>query len=247
MMRLEGMTLHRTDDLLVVNKPAGISLLADRAGDPCLWTLLKEELASERRTPLLVHRLDKGTSGVLLVALTRSMQSELTAAFQRHAIRKSYVAVATGEFPAGPGGLIDLPLREGRKKRFRVAGQRADIQPTRRCGMMTWRLTRQDPAEAVAGHPSQTYFRFLPGGGTRRVVLLHPVTGRTHQIRVHMAWCGWPLVGDTLYGVPDSPEQSAPRLMLHCRAVTLPRGLHIPRRFMAPLPADFAPAGGARA
>jgi tRNA pseudouridine65 synthase len=87
-MRLDE--LHRSRDLLVLDKPADVSMFADRAGAPCLWDALKDALGAEGRRPYAVHRLDKGTSGVLLVALTPARQAELTRAFAARAVRKFY-------------------------------------------------------------------------------------------------------------------------------------------------------------
>ncbi|MCE2437588.1 MAG: RNA pseudouridine synthase, partial [Pseudomonadales bacterium] len=103
-------------------------------------------------------------------------------------------------------------LRQGRKHRYRVAGLRSAIQAS----SSSWRIDSRE------GLPSVTRVRCLRGGVTRSLVALQPVTGRTHQLRVHMAWIGHPIVGDTIYGKPFSPAQRASRLLLHCRRVVLP-------------------------
>ena len=140
--------LHRSDDLLVLNKPANISLLADRSGEPCYWDALKQALGD--RSPYLVHRLDKGTSGVLLVALTRSAQRELTRAFQRRAVRKFYVAWVVGALALTSTHTIDLPLKRGRKSRFRVAGPREQIRRSEH----RWLLDEPDGACLLYTSPS---------------------------------------------------------------------------------------------
>ena len=78
------------------------------------------------------------------------------------------------------------------------------------------------PAPARSGHPSQTRFRKLRQTERRALLLLQPLTGRTHQLRVHLAWIGHPIVGDRLYGTPDSPDQSAERLQLHSHRLVVP-------------------------
>ena len=206
--------------LLVINKPSGVSLLADRTGAPSLLPALKETYDH----PRLVHRLDKGTSGLLLVALDERVQSELNRAFNARSIRKHYVTAVCGHVPAGRTMTIDLPLRKGRKSRYRVAGLREEIRPTPH----GWVIDSAD------GHASLTRFRALDKGVHRCLVAVQPLTGRSHQIRVHLAWIGHAVVGDHLYGRPDSAEQSWPRLALHCHR------MHVPGRgtFSVPVPED---------
>jgi 23S rRNA-/tRNA-specific pseudouridylate synthase len=202
--------LYRTSDLLAIDKPSGVSLLADRSGAPCLWDELRNELAPLE--PLSVHRIDKGTSGVLLIALTRARQAQLTQAFQRREVRKFYLARVGGDLDlGGHTGLIDLPLTKGRKSRYRVAGLRERI--TRR--NQHWRLS----GRSIAGHDSVSRLRRIGGGNGQTVLLLQPLTGRTHQLRVHLSWIGFPILGDHLYGKPAASEQAWPRLALHCHRI----------------------------
>lgn len=208
--------VHQDANVMVVNKPSGISLLADRSGAPCLWDQFPELLGGK---PYLVHRLDKPTSGLLILARTVESQRRLTRAFQRREIRKYYLAWVQGTPPVA--GTIDLPLRKGRKSRFRVAGGRAEIE--RVGGLWHLRGAADDAKPAPRdGHASQTRFRRLLQRGTRSLVLLQPLTGRTHQLRVHMAWIGYPIMGDLLYGSPAAPAQRAPRLQLHCHRLVVP-------------------------
>lgn len=218
--------LARDEHLAVLDKPAGVSLLADRSGAGCLWDTLPDRLGTK---PYLVHRLDKGTSGVLLVALDPSTQRQLTRAFQARAVRKYYLAWVVGIPPGGRTRTIDLPLRKGRKSRYRVAGPRESIQRT----ADGWSLGAPDGD----GHPSVTRLRVLRHRGERTLVLAAPVTGRTHQIRVHLAWIGHPLLGDHLYGRPQAPAQQAPRLQLHCHRLVVPGY----GSFAAAPPADWLP------
>ena len=201
--------IHLDPDLAVVNKPSGVSLLSDRSGAPCLWDSLRAELGK----PFLVHRLDKGTSGVLAIARNQAVQSRLTRAFRDRAVRKIYLARVTGTLQVRGTGVIDLPLRPGRKGRFRVAGARAGIL---RAGDR-WSHPHPD-----GGHASQTRFRVLGRDAGESLLLLQPLTGRTHQIRVHLSWIGHPVLGDGLYGKPRSPQQRADRLMLHAYRLRLP-------------------------
>ena len=210
--------LHRDADLAVINKPPDVSLLADRSGADCLWDALPSVLGCK---PYLVHRLDKPTSGVLLIALTLAAQQTLTRAFAARQLRKFYLAWVVGH--PGAAGRIDLPLRKGRKSRFRVAGQRADIE--HHDG--GWRLNADADApgnRAQEAHPSITRLRTLVRTQDRSLLLLQPLTGRTHQLRVHLAWIGHPILGDRLYGTPDAPAQRTDRLQLHSHRIVLPDG-----------------------
>ena len=203
--------IYQDADVMALHKPSGISLLADRSGAPCVWEALPDLLNGK---PYLVHRLDKPTSGVLLIARHPASERRLTRAFHMRQIRKFYLAWVQGMPPRA--GTIDLPLRKGRKSRYRVAGNRADIELRN----SVWRL--KNPQETDGGHDSLTRLRCLIAGTARSLVLLQPRTGRTHQLRVHLAWIGHPILGDALYGVPDSPEQRAARLQLHCHRLVVP-------------------------
>ena len=217
------------DDLLVFNKPSGLSVLADHDASRCLWDLLVEALAPDNR-PFQVHRLDKPTSGVLLVATSQARQRQLTKAFEARQVRKYYLARLTEPLPrplpSQSTRLIDLPLRKGRKSRYRIAGQRSAITQAAR----GWQLAPDSPAEANA-HPSRTRVRALADNR----VLLQPITGRTHQLRVHLAWIGYPILGDHLYGAPKAAAQQWPRLALHCHRLVIP-GVG---SFRASAPSDF--------
>lgn len=229
--------LYRDRRIVVIDKPAGLSTLADRQGDSSLWSMLPDLLNAR---PYLVHRLDKGTSGVMLIALDVPTQSELTRAFAARRVGKFYLAQTVGvpgsDLPGRATRSIDLPLRPGRKSRFRVAGNRADIIASAR----GWRLSTPVADASVTtrpaapgsdaangngeGRPSLTHIRVLATAPDRQraLVLCAPVTGRTHQIRVHLAWIGHALVGDSLYGKPNDPLQQADRLMLHCHRLVVP-------------------------
>lgn len=256
--------LFRDDDLVVLDKPSGISLFADRSGNPCLWDLLHDFYRSENLgPPRQVHRLDKGTSGVLLVALSERAQRALTRQFTRREVSKTYIAV-TRAVPVPPRAVIDLPLCPGRKGRFRVAGPRAEIELVKGPSLPVWRLRPGAPVPAGRSpHPSRTQYRALGTVSRGNLVLLRPATGRTHQLRVHLAWLSWPIVGDPLYekhppktvrmaALPELPikttETSRPesplRLLLHCHKIAVWDTWTAPHRyrrlvFRAPLPAAF--------
>jgi tRNA pseudouridine32 synthase/23S rRNA pseudouridine746 synthase/23S rRNA pseudouridine1911/1915/1917 synthase len=201
--------LFENEAVLVLNKPSGLAVLQDRATEINLWTLL-----AERGRHFLVHRIDKGTSGVLIVAKSQPTQRALTKLFADRSIQKFYVAQVLGAFPEGGTRLIDLPLKPGRKSRYRIAGDRADIH---RQGY-TYRLQQKsgDGVEAI------TRVRLLRREAERSLVLASPLTGRTHQLRVHLSWIGHPIAGDHLYGKPGSTSQRSDRLRLHCHRLVIP-------------------------
>ncbi len=192
----------------MLNKPAPLSLLADRHAEDNLWDQLKQHPGK----PFLVHRLDKGTSGVLLIARNAATQKTLTRAFAARQVDKYYLAWVVGQFPTGVTQQINLPLCKGRKSRYRVAGQRENI----RCVAHRYEVLQdRDGVDAL------TRVRCLYQGPHTSLLLIKPTTGRTHQIRVHLSWLGYPILGDHLYGSPTDPQQQAPRLQLHCRHIVI--------------------------
>ncbi|MEJ2756393.1 MAG: RNA pseudouridine synthase, partial [Gammaproteobacteria bacterium] len=157
---------------------------------------------------------------------------------------KYYLAICMGE-PSPSNGCIDLPLCPGRKSRFRVAGQRDSIFLNQKLDTATWMLPPS--VDSVTPdrkfYPSQTLFHTIFSDGQYSLLMLKPITGRTHQIRVHLAWIGHQLLGDTLYGRPSSSIQQADRLALHSFRLQLTEnwlaGVAPQKRvFQAPIP-DF--------
>lgn len=221
-------TIFEDEDIWVYNKPSGRPILKDRTGVPDLWTELK--LGDK---PYLVHRLDKGTSGVWVVAKNADKQAELTRHFNRRDVSKYYCALVDGRLPGGTRH-IDLPLTRGRKSRYRIAGQRSEI---------SFAHGRYQVVQDRPGLDALTSIRRLSQADGRTLILAHPHTGRTHQIRVHLAWLGLPIVGDELYNPAsrqvrsDQPaaRSAKSRLLLHAHYLRLP-GLP---PFRAALPERF--------
>ncbi len=192
--------VHEGAYLIVLCKPAGLLAVPGRGAD-------KQDSLSARaqlRWPdaLVVHRLDMATSGLMLMARGPQMQRALSLAFGQHHIHKRYEAVVagrpqTGGADAAGWSTIDLPIA-------------AD-----------WPNRPLRVVDALSGKPSLTRWRTLAydaAGDTTRVSL-EPVTGRTHQLRVHMKAIGHPILGDMLYG--DAASQArAPRLLLHACSLT---------------------------
>ena len=200
--------VFENEDFLALNKPSGISVLQDRQSP----THLFDEIRREFPGTALTHRIDKGTSGLLLVAKNDVYKRKLSRAFAKRRIQKFYIGVVCGHVARGKTLTIDLPLRKGRKSRYRIAGLREEIR-THADG---WRIA------STEGYDSMTRIRVLRTSRQRSLVLCRPITGRTHQLRVHLAWIGHAIVGDPLYGAGDSPEQRWHRLALHCHRLVLP-------------------------
>lgn len=179
--------VYEDDDLLVLNKPAGVAMhpKADDASAPSLAAMLTGYLG-EGSVPHFVSRLDKGTSGLLIAAKSGYVHDRLRRALHSDNLRREYRAVAVGAVTPDHG-VIDAPIG------------RADGSIIRRC-------VRAD------GLPSLTEYKTLQTNERFTLLRLRPQTGRTHQLRVHMAYLGYPLAGDWLYGTEDKNLIARPAL-----------------------------------
>ena len=185
--------LHADTTLLAFDKPAGLLCVPGRGADKqdCLAT------RAQARWPdaMVVHRLDMATSGVVLMARGALAQRQLSIAFAQHETEKTYVAVVHGQL-ADDTGEIDLPLA-------------AD-----------WPNRPLQKVDRLHGKTSLTRYRVLQrdtATNTTRVEL-QPVTGRSHQLRVHLLALGHPILGDALYA-PPAVQAAAPRLLLHAQSL----------------------------
>jgi len=176
--------LHVDERLVVVDKPAGLLSVPGRTEPDCASARVQALYPDA----LVVHRLDQPTSGLLLFARGVQVQRQLSAEFAERRVGKLYVAVVAGRLDGE--GLIDLPVG-------------AD-----------WPNRPRQQVNVERGKPSQTRWRALAHEGPHTRVALEPLTGRTHQLRVHLAHVGHAMLGDTLYAAPDIAAAS-PRLLLH--------------------------------
>lgn len=188
--------VHEDAALVVLDKPAGLLAVPGRGPDKsdCLSARAQARWPDAR----IVHRLDQATSGLMLLARGAGMQRALSSAFAERRVQRDYQALVHGRLDAdGPDWqLIDLPLRPDWPNRPR---SRVDLEH---------------------GKPSRTRWRPLGWDRVRAAtrVALQPITGRSHQLRLHLAALGHPIVGDALYGPAGD---AAPRLMLHACALAL--------------------------
>jgi RluA family pseudouridine synthase len=204
--------LYQDGDCVAVLKPCGVAAVPEQAGDTaCLSARLGLQLGV-RVFP--VHRLDKDVSGVILYALTADAHRALNRAFEQRRVHKTYLAVVRGIVQADEG-VIRHPLREFGSGRMGV--------------------------DEVKGKPSETQFKVLQRRQAFSLVQLHPLTGRRHQLRVHLYSVGHPIAGDKRYGSPEL-RQDFPRLMLTSAgiALALPSGNTL--ELSGVIPADFVEA-----
>jgi tRNA pseudouridine32 synthase/23S rRNA pseudouridine746 synthase len=181
------MILHCDATIVVADKPAGLPAVPGRPAElhDCLWA----RVCAEVPDALVVHRLDMATSGLMLFARGAAVQRMLGAAFAARRVDKRYVAVVAGRV-AADGGEIDLPLAADWPNRPRQV-----VDPER-------------------GKASLTRYTVLERGAASTRLELEPSTGRTHQLRVHLAALGHPILGDTLYA-DAAGQAAATRLLLH--------------------------------
>jgi 23S rRNA pseudouridine1911/1915/1917 synthase len=219
--------LYEDANVLVLNKPQG--MVIHPAGGNWTGTLvnallgyctsLKSNFAADESRPGIVHRLDKDTSGVIIAAKNAEAREFLARQFRSRAVHKRYLAIIAGYLPRSRGRIDTWIARDPHhRKRF------------------TCLLSG---SKASRGKRALTFYRELERGAGCALVALRPLTGRTHQLRVHMAHLGCPIVGDRLYGWrPRGRGHVA--LMLHAQRlrITLP-GEKSPRTFQAPIPERF--------
>ncbi|MBO0736323.1 MAG: RluA family pseudouridine synthase [Alphaproteobacteria bacterium] len=214
--RLQAAVVHRDEAVIVINKPPGLAVQGGTATERHLDGLLDSLRFGSDERPRLVHRLDKETSGVLVLARSSAAAGFLTRAFREKETRKTYWAVVIG-LPKPRQGRIDLPLAKTPGR----GGERV----------------RPDTEE---GRLALTYYRVIENAGSRACWLaLMPVTGRTHQLRAHCAAIGTPVLGDAKYGEGAAhlaPLPGSRRLHLHARSLSIPHPLGGKLEVTAPLP-----------
>ncbi len=182
--------LYQDDDLLIVDKPANLLTVPGRGIDKqdCLIHRLKNHFPNAR----IVHRLDMATSGVVVIALNHPAQAGMGKLFEKRQVQKTYIAVVAGKII--PSGNVDLPL------------------------ICDWDNRPKQKVDHEYGKPAQTTFKRLSHDETNdtSIVELTPLTGRSHQLRVHMLAIGHPILGDYFYA-PTAIKGASERLLLHAK------------------------------
>ena len=187
----DGCVLLEDGAALVLNKPAGLSVVGERH-DTDLVRLAQD--CGEQLFP--VHRIDKVTSGAILLAKELRFHGDLTRQFNKRSVDKVYLALVHA--PGLPAqGTIELPLSMGRKNRVRVAAPRGNIVPDD--SVNRWSVAPSEVFTHVRTYPSTTTFFRVWEDEHHSLLVVRPLTGRRHQIRVHLAWIGHPIQGDPLF------------------------------------------------
>lgn len=220
-MDWHGLILWQDEALVVVNKPAGLLSLPDGydSSQPHLRSVLEPHLGRL----WIVHRLDRDTSGVILLARSATAHRALNTQFEQNRVEKCYHAIVPGA-PDWDHLSVDLPLRANVGRRRRTAVDR------------------------LRGKPASTNLKVLErldtaGLGTYSLIEARPQTGRTHQIRAHLAAVGYPVAGDPLYGPPLPPSSLFQRTSLHAWQVQIDHPLAGQTlTWQAPYPEDFGAA-----
>ena len=184
--------LHEDHEIVVVNKPAGLLSVPGRGEHlaDCLLTRVKDVFPQT----LLVHRLDRDTSGVMVFAQTPHAQRNLSMQFEKRSVKKTYIARVWGRLEP-KSGTVDLPL------------------------IVDWPNRPRQMVDLHNGKPAMTDWRVLKASDAESRVRLMPKTGRSHQLRVHMQALGHPILGDPFYAEGEARDH--PRLMLHSEELRL--------------------------
>jgi tRNA pseudouridine32 synthase/23S rRNA pseudouridine746 synthase len=205
--------LYRDGLMLIVDKPAGLSVHKGPKGGPSLEDHFDALRFGLPRRPGLAHRLDKETSGCLVLGRHRKALADLSLLFRHGKVGKTYWALVEGG-PSEAAGRIDIPL--GR------------LDDTRGWWM------KPDPS----GLPSSSTWKVMGRAGGLTWLTLEPLTGRTHQLRVHCAAMGWPVLGDSIYG--NAPRTGGPGLHLHALEIVVPLYKNrAPIKVTAPVPSHM--------
>ena len=214
---IRSLVLYRDDDVIAIDKPPGLAVQGGTGTRRHVDGMLEGLRFDAPEAPRLVHRLDRDTSGVLLLGRSRAAAAALGRVFKGREVRKLYWAIVVG-VPDPRSGRIELPVTKLPGK----AGEKMAV----------------DEAE---GQRAVTYYRVMESAGRRLAwVALWPQTGRTHQLRVHCAAVGWPILGDGKYGGQAAfiaGDGLSRKLHLHARALALPHpATGAPLIVRAPLP-----------
>jgi tRNA pseudouridine32 synthase/23S rRNA pseudouridine746 synthase len=213
---VRALVIHEDNAVIALNKPAGLAVQGGSGVTRSLEDLLAAFAKPNGKRPRLVHRLDRETSGVIVVARTKPAAAFLSEAFSGRTAVKVYFAIVCGGAPDALDGEIALPLKKASRRGLDIMEAAAD------------------------GQPALTRCRTLSAAAAAAVLELTPETGRMHQLRAHMAAIGRPIAGDGKYGgLYRIGATEIPGLMLHAASLELPHPEGGRRRFEAPPPLAF--------
>jgi 23S rRNA pseudouridine1911/1915/1917 synthase len=206
--------IYEDHDVIVINKPTGV-LTHAKGAESQEFTVAefvrpRTTDAPDTNRPGIVHRLDRGTSGVLIAAKTPAAKRWLQAQFSKRNVKKTYAALVEGHVKE-PAAILQLPIERNPKRpqTFRVGAN---------------------------GKPAETTYKVEKSYSGHDLLTLQPRTGRTHQLRVHLSYLGHPIVGDEVYGQPD---KRLGRMFLHASQLELTLPNHERKMFSAPLPPEL--------
>jgi RluA family pseudouridine synthase len=232
MKKIDISIIYRDLDIIVINKPSGISVTSDRSGADDILKVLSDNFP-EIQDFRLVHRLDKDTSGIMVIALNRPAQTYYSRLFASHDLNKTYIAISRGRPPKDQGFISDPIAKNDKVQMVKIDSQH--------------------------GKKAKSFYKMLLPLGPMCLLAVVPVTGRTHQIRIHLSHRGLPLAIDPIYADSGDIYLSAfkknyrpsrkrqieiplmDRLTLHAYQVTLPIGPDkTPQVLTAPLDKKFS-------
>lgn len=209
--RVRALVLYEDEFLLAFDKPSGLAVQTRGNRGTSLDFLLWAFARSNGKRPHLVHRIDAGTSGLVLAAKTKPAMTFLSTEFAERRVQKRYLALVVGAVPEAERGVCDVPLlKTGRS------------------------VVPANPGEG--GDQAVTHWQVLSRHGEYALIQAEPHTGRMHQIRAHLAHLGCPILGDAIYG---AGTQTAERLMLHAAGLEIRLPNQEKRALEAPVPNDF--------
>lgn len=216
---VRSLLIHEDAAVFGFNKPSGLAVQSGggvvQSLDDLLWAFAR----SNGKRPRLVHRLDMGTSGVIIAARTQPAAAFLSEAFASREAKKTYLALVKGTLPQADEGMIDRSL--------------VKVEEGGRARMIPARAGRKGAQQARTG------WRVLARNGDKALMQLRPETGRMHQIRVHLMSIGCPILGDALYG---EGQATGARVMLHAARLEMPHPAGGILSLAAPVAADFIAA-----
>ena len=208
---VQGLVLYEDAFVLAFNKPSGLAVQTRGNRGTSLDHLLWAFARSNGKRPNLIHRIDAGTSGLIVAAKTKPATAFLNAELAARRVEKTYLAIVSGDIPKAANGRCETPLlKTGRAVQASRISEGADA--------------------------AETLWRVQARAGEYALIEARPITGRMHQIRAHLADMGCPILGDPIYG---TKEDGAPRLMLHAQQMTITLPDNTPLTLAASLPDDF--------